>query len=543
MSLPSLFQLLPRRAVETIVKHVAKGGHSLLDGIKRGTEECEKLLIPLLWVCQSFREVVYLRYCKTYNKVLAIRGTWPKCLQKNEYPTHLVAKELLIQLKPWMIFTGDALKRLSSELYSGCLFPLVRSLTLNFISRTSQEDFGVRTLVAKANVDAFLGLLLQMTPVASEIVLEGGDLSSNFSTATKPQVAYLVAQLYQRYKRVVHHVHFSAEFTRHQLNAIQDLVHFDYTANNDSEQAFQLARQSASTLQSLAITFDKVVTISGLFQGTDNSYIVYTSLRSLSLCHTPALQSLYENGSIHPWTSYGKKERLPMFADVTPFPGLVRLSLDIDYPFGDDILFRGSGATLEYASLQLYPMTRGIIYWYKLFTHSSHPKLQCIITRNGEWASRRDAEIRRRIASKEKKRVRGAVQSTSRRLESRFGFSEAVLLFGAFPNLLDLCTKCPYWMWRTPDGIYHRDLRAYKVANMVMASKNRFKTWVFSDSPKCDRRTLVSCLRVVAMVSSALDCVSPQAGNSDIFMGDMNDSVAFHGLAQHSERYWRVITE
>ncbi|KAJ2455175.1 hypothetical protein GGI03_006492, partial [Coemansia sp. RSA 2337] len=51
----------------TIVKHVAKGGHSLLDGIKRGTEECEKLLIPLLWVCQSFREVVYLRYCKTYK--------------------------------------------------------------------------------------------------------------------------------------------------------------------------------------------------------------------------------------------------------------------------------------------------------------------------------------------------------------------------------------------------------------------------------------------------------------------------------------------
>ncbi|KAJ2058486.1 hypothetical protein GGH13_007117 [Coemansia sp. S155-1] len=121
------------------------------------------------------------------------------------------------------------------------------------------------------------------------------------------------------------------------------------------------------------------------------------------------------------------------------------------------------------------------------------------------------------------------------------GFSEAVLLFGAFPNLLDLCTWRPYLM--SSDGIYHRDLRAYKVANRVMTSRNRFKTWVFSDSPKCSRRTLVSCLRVVAMVSSALDCVSPQAGNSDLFMGDMNDSVVFHGLAQHSERYWRVITE
>ncbi|KAJ2426813.1 hypothetical protein GGF41_001915 [Coemansia sp. RSA 2531] len=577
MSLPSPFQLLPRRAVETIVKHVAAGGRPLLGGIKRGTEECEKLLIPLLWVCQSFREVVYLRYCKTYklgfftpwSKVLAIRGTWPKCLQKNEYPTHLVAKELLIQLKPWMIFTGDALKRLSSEPYSGCSFPLVRSLTLNFISRTSQEDFGVRTRVAKANVDAFLGLLLQMTPVASEIVLEGGDLSSNFSTATKPQVAYLVAQLYQRYKRVVHHVHFSAEFTGHQLNAIQDLVHFDYTANNDSEQAFQLARQSASTLQSLAITFDKVVTISGLFQGTDNSYIVYTSLRSLSLCHTPALQSLYENGSIHPWTSYGKKERLPMFADVTPFPGLVRLSLDIDYPFGDDILFRGSGATLEYASLQLYPMTRGIIYWYKLFTHSSHPKLQCIITRVAHDPSPCKPSIEHFqgpdyfIGIGSHAQVHRALNIPQCKVSEPYkrnfdgfdcvrvlslpgfsvGFSEAVLLFGAFPNLLDLYTKCPYWMWRTPDGIYHRDLRAYKVANRVMARRNRFKTWVFSDSPKCDRRTLVSCLRVVAMVSSALDCVSPQAGNSDIFMGDMDDSVVFHGLAQHSERYWRVITE
>ncbi|KAJ2032868.1 hypothetical protein H4S03_006050 [Coemansia sp. S3946] len=542
MSLPSPFQLLPRRAVETIVKHVAAGGRPLLGGIKRDTEKCEKLLIPLLWVCQSFREV-------------------------NEYPAHLVAKELLIQLKPWMIFTGDALKRLSSEPYSGCSFPLVRSLTLNFISRTSQEDFGVRTPVARAKVDAFLGRLLQMAPIASEIVLEGGDLSSNFSTATKPQVANLVAKLYQRYKRVVHHVHFGAEFTSPQLNAIQGLVHFDYTANNDSEQAFQLARQSASTLQSLAITFNKVVTISGLFQGTDNRYVVYTSLRALSLCHTPALQSLYENRSIHPWTSYGKKERLPMFADVTPFPGLVHLSLDIDYPFGDDILFRGSRATLEYASLQLYPMTRGIIYWYKLFTRSSHPKLQCIITRVAHDPSpyQRSVEHSQRpdyfISIGSHAQVHRALNIPQCRVSEPYmrnfdgfdcvrvlslpgfsvGFSEAVLLFGAFPNLLDLCTWRPYLM--SSDGIYHRDLRAYKVANRVMTSRNRFKTWVFSDSPKCSRRTLVSCLRVVAMVSSALDCVSPQAGNSDLFMGDMNDSVVFHGLAQHSERYWRVITE
>ncbi|KAJ2743373.1 hypothetical protein GGI19_006707, partial [Coemansia pectinata] len=293
MSSLSLFQILPRRAVETIVKHVADGGRPPLDGIKRGSEEHEKLLIPLLWVCQRFREVVYSRYCKAYklglftpwSKVLVIRGTWPKCLQKVEYPTNLLAEELVIQLKPWMIFTGDALERLSSEPCSGCSFPLVHSIALHFVSRTSQEDFDVKTPVAKAkaNANAFLDQLLQMAPVASEITLEGGNLSSNFSAATKPQVAYLVTHLYRQYKHITHRVHFNAEFTGPQLNTIQGLVHFDYTASKDSEQALQLARHSASTLQSLVITFDKAVAISGLFQCADNRYVVYTCLRSLSL--------------------------------------------------------------------------------------------------------------------------------------------------------------------------------------------------------------------------------------------------------------------
>ncbi|KAJ2059142.1 hypothetical protein GGI17_004597 [Coemansia sp. S146] len=386
MSSLSLFQLLLRRAAETVVKHVADGGRPLLGDIKRDSEEHAKLLIPLL-------------------KVLVIRSTWPKCLQDVEYPTNLLAEELVIQLKPWMVFTGDALDRLSSEPCSGCSFPLARSLTLNFIFRTSQEDFDVKTPMVKAN--AFLDRLLQMAPVASEITLEGGSLSSNFSAATKPQVANLVTHLYRQYNHITHCVHFSAEFTGPQLSAIKNLVHFNYTAGMDSEQALQLARHSALTLQSLVITFDK---------------------------------PLYDKGSVNPLNGCGNKNRLPVFVGATPFPGLSRLCLDIDYPFGDDTLFRGSGDILECASLQL-------------------------------------------------------------------------------------------------------DFRAYKTTNRVMTSKKRFKTWVFSDSPKCNRHVIVSCLIVVAMVCSVLDCVSPQAGNSSLFMGDMDDSLVLHGLSQHLERMWRAITE
>ncbi|KAJ2859728.1 hypothetical protein GGH94_005947 [Coemansia aciculifera] len=407
-----------------------------------------------------------------------------------------------------------------------------------------------------------------MAPVASEITLEGGNLSSNFSAATKPQVAYLVTHLYRQYKHITHRVHFNAEFTGPQLNTIQNLVHFDYTASKDSEQALQLARHSASTLQSLVITFDKAVAISGLFQCADNRYVVYTCLRSLSLCHTPALQSFYDKGSINPLNGCGNKNKLPVFVGATPFPGLSHLCLDIDYPFGDDTLFRGSGDTLEYVNLQLYPMTMGVINKYKLFTRSSHPKLQCIVTRIAHNPSPYKPKLEYSLPANyligigAHARVRRALNIPQCRLteplkkdfdgfdcvrvlsipEFVVGFSEAIVIFGALPNLLDLCTKFP-WLAMPPDGIFHRDLRAYKAANRAMISKKRFKTWVFSDSPKCNHHVVVSCLRVMSMVCSVLDCVSPQAGNNNLFMGNMDDSLVLRGLSQHSERMWRVITE
>ncbi|KAJ2822649.1 hypothetical protein FBU31_004528 [Coemansia sp. 'formosensis'] len=457
---------------------------------------------------------------------------------------------------------------LSSEPYSGCPFPLVELLTLRFASGTPRTDLDIDAAVIVSNIDAFMSRLLQMAPLVSELVLEGSYLSRNYSATAKPQLTNLVTRLYQQYKRIMNHIHYNAEFTGPQLRAIHGLVRFDYTAYTGYSQAFQLARQSALTLQSLGITFGKAVDISGLFRDADDGYIEYTRLQALSLRLTPGLQSTYSKRSKSQWDASGDIGKLPTFTDATPFPVLLRLCLDIEYPFGDDTLFRGNRATLEYLELQLYPVTSGIIDKHRLFTLSSHPKLQCVLTREAYKPKSRKsgttdfrylnflvkigprAQVRRILdipqcsllppydtSSEDFVHVR-VLSLPGLRVE----FPEVVMIFGSLPSLSDLCTMCPSFD-SIPEGVRRDELWAYLVANKYMASEKQFKTWVFSDSQEYTRAHIVSCLRMVAMVCSVLDCISSQAGNCDILEGDMDEILVLQGFKQHAERMWRVISK
>ncbi|KAJ2875509.1 hypothetical protein GGH93_001528 [Coemansia aciculifera] len=57
---------------------------------------------------------------------------------------------------------------------------------------------------------------------------------------------------------------------------------------------------------------------------------------------------------------------------------LQRLNIKANYPFGEDTLFRGNAATLEYLSMRMDPETVSMFKKYNVFTPTSHPKLQCV---------------------------------------------------------------------------------------------------------------------------------------------------------------------
>ncbi|KAJ1924660.1 hypothetical protein LPJ71_000451, partial [Coemansia sp. S17] len=63
---------------------------------------------------------------------------------------------------------------------------------------------------------------------------------------------------------------------------------------------------------------------------------------------------------------------------AVPFPNLWHISIIRIYPFDDDVLFRGSAATLESLQVELSGAVVGVIKQYSVFTRGSHPKLWCV---------------------------------------------------------------------------------------------------------------------------------------------------------------------
>ncbi|KAJ2882079.1 hypothetical protein H4R27_003679 [Coemansia aciculifera] len=145
------------------------------------------------------------------------------------------------------------------------------------------------------------------------------------------------------------------------LNAIRRLVYMD-----DNEFSFEsmvhLARHNAPNLQYLHISLIRYDNVAGLIQNADGSYVQYPCLHTLKL---GTRQCTDLSGG-------------PVFPDALPFPYLRYLSLVLASPIGDDTPFRGNAATLEYLDLYLTLNTVAALTENKVFTPTSHPRLQSV---------------------------------------------------------------------------------------------------------------------------------------------------------------------
>ncbi|KAJ2824009.1 hypothetical protein GGI24_003526, partial [Coemansia furcata] len=142
------------------------------------------------------------------------------------------------------------------------------------------------------------------------------------------------------------------------------LTHIDYAIGEDASKVLQLARLNAQTLQIIHIWSEYDVDISGLILDPgDGNYVEYPCLRSLTMLLTSVVN-----------------KRQGCTKGAVPFPRLRRLVLNSGYPFGDDVLFRGNGATLEYLEIALYPGMVNMLKGFGVFTRTSHPRLECVNT-------------------------------------------------------------------------------------------------------------------------------------------------------------------
>ncbi|KAJ2860751.1 hypothetical protein GGH94_005329 [Coemansia aciculifera] len=473
------------------------------------------------------------------------------------------AKSESEQHKKLLIPLLSTLNLLSTAPYDGCPFPDVYIVSLVFDPRGYGPTTIGSLLAMDVNVSAFVERLSLMAPAATEIRLEGGCISRNLFPVASQHMASLAKQLFQRYTCVVHNVDYEEVFTGRQLDSVQDLVNFKYAAVDGYETVLRVARQNALTLKRLDIKFKDVVDVSGLIRDESGGCVVYPRLCLMLLRQMPALQRAYEQGE----ELTRSTAQHPVFPDAVPFPVLRRLHVEIEYPFGDDTLFRGNADTLVCLDIKLYPALVDVTSRYKLFTLASYPNLRYVKTHRvcnakaGDYSSGSGPlDEALSIAPHALVRTIGGILSSNFMSISYSPFREHTCIrvlhlpdtqpnfwdvldvFGQLPNLVELCTMPLHFPIMGIGLPYNVNAPAYLHADKLLAGK-QFRIWKFNDSKQFRRTHIVSCLRAMTQVCSVFDCVDPQAGNSKIFDGDMDDHIVVNGFKQHSGHLWQIITE
>ncbi|KAJ2896407.1 hypothetical protein GGI21_005051, partial [Coemansia aciculifera] len=295
-------QLLPDHIVKLIVDYVVNKGPRD-DGVDYIPHD-RPLLMPLLWVCHNFRAHVYALFCRHCELDLA--------------------KKLTIVVDLRSIYSGNALQKLSIDPYEGCNFPLVGKLSLDLYVdghdsddySTDSEDNGEASQQyppeTVANIAAFVLRLKEMAPVINTL--------ASLSIDSEDLVAAYV-----------------------DLGHICNLAHIQCLVEDNDMAILSLARRNAQTLQTLHIEVYYVRDFSDLVRDPDGGrYVEYSRLRKLTLITSEEFAEPQGLG----------------FAGAVPFPSLRRLCVSYNYPFNDDVLFRGNSSTLEYLDLAL---TRAMI--------------------------------------------------------------------------------------------------------------------------------------------------------------------------------------
>ncbi|KAJ2750450.1 hypothetical protein GGI19_005102, partial [Coemansia pectinata] len=509
-----------------VVNHVMTNMQLSLTSAVPGADEVKLPLLPLMWVCSNFRAVAAARFHQV--NMVAVNGeelattlapyrAWG-FQQKFYESAHHLAQEVRIALDKRGVLTGKALEILSHAPWDGPAFRQARKLKFTFfttrlqelqldgyrremeeasggscylplhidqwsgpITRKWQKRGSVDDSVAMANISAFVQRIKEMTPMLREIEVVSGCPSADW-TLDYRHVHSLVTRLFQLVPRIVHTAHGGYRSPELQLGSIANLTHIDFK-DRGIDFIAQVAQQNAQTLQSLCIATD-VGDISLLIKTGSGDYVEYAQLQVLKLNHL-SREHIYE------W---------PTFPGAVPFPKLRLLSVTKYYPFGDDVVFRGNSATLEYLSLIIGRMTSVIIRDCGVFTPSSHPKLKCVkIFAKGNlyptYFNTRTAYMRFLLNIAPNAAVRTFSGLTSMPTLSntllvfegyaniqvlglpdfRLQLWEAVTIIHSLPLLSDLHSQLPV-LGRLPDNVTRNELPMY-VAVKYKSMGERFRCW------------------------------------------------------------------
>ncbi|KAJ2458277.1 hypothetical protein GGF42_002171 [Coemansia sp. RSA 2424] len=565
----SAFQLLPEHIVKLIVDHVAGCSRLRYDGISKNTDKYSLLQMPLLWVCHNFRTFVHARFCSKCelqleegrDEYVGSRRSWPLCLRKLNYPTHHLATGLYLDLSIWSIYSGKALQWLSSVPYEGCTFPHVRQLTIGLYlddefkqlnenrPPPSLDSYPPETA---ANIAAFVQRVKQVAPDIRKVDVWAYSNAEDLIKRRDIHIVDLIQQLYDIVEVKTAITRDSVVLVEYlDLEPIRDLVRVTYRIDAISSRIMQLIRRSAQTLQSLDLTAVAHIDYTELIRDPDSGgrWMEYPCLHKLRLF------SDYEMAILRGSISNG----------AVPFPQLRWLAMRQAYPFGDDVLFRGNAATLEYLEILPDPELVAILKRHNVFTPTSHPKLQCVNI-NLRFSDARRAfptaseylQFTLSIAPRASVLTIPCLPSFGSRLtmelemlgnhdniqvlslySATLSFWDVVNLIKSLPLLSDLETGDPT-MDELPQGITLAQLPEYARSTYAPMGK-RFRCWHISFSPSTRLGNLATCVLVLALICPNFDYAAVDGRHCERFMEVMKGMISEPGFIHHAPRLRRLL--
>ncbi|KAJ2466209.1 hypothetical protein GGI03_002240 [Coemansia sp. RSA 2337] len=365
----SPFQLLPPHVVQLVVNHVAGSSRLQLSGVTSNSVEYKRLLVPLMRVCCNFRAIALPLYCRDFRLHMFVRTdkvdieecSWTTRTDNSNSTLHLLAREIFIRVYINDICEGHALRLLSARPYNGCAFPQARKLTFELVvCRTYAGEPEYTYPGADDNTSAFIKRIKEMSPRVSKIYLGISYKSGDSAPGSGKHMRFLVSKLSELTDTTFFTDDCDELLKSPDPVPVCKLACIEFEIKKDANQITQLVRLNALTLQTIGICSRGDVDISGLIRDPDDGeYVEYPRARTLTMW--------FRSDSV--------VSQRPNFKGAVPFPNLQRLVLGSGHPFGDDVLFRGNGATLKYLSLSLTSEFVTLLTRHNVFTSTSHPKL------------------------------------------------------------------------------------------------------------------------------------------------------------------------
>ncbi|KAJ2833937.1 hypothetical protein GGI24_000626 [Coemansia furcata] len=370
MSTLSPFQTLPILVVEMIIEYVERRPRNTFNDSIRKHNVTKKLLRPLLHVSEIWRRAAVRSFCdncvirlKYFRDSVDIKyPAWPTGLTYPKVHRSNLVKRVVIWAPYWKEVTDERFNIYTANLRgkgNEVVFPSATSMVL--CNRRIREQRPYRTVIrifGNRNADPepapkpivpinpelvvnFARFLLRLAPDVTSLTSiyhVDNEIQSNPAHPCDMLLSEICKGGSIKSLRAKS-FYDSTRVTLHSL-PITGLT----TLTHESSMVFpafaRLAQLNARTLVSLSI---------GLYEHNDWPALVLSNEAPIVF---PLLSSLIIK--VPQGLRFRHDTVLPPIDNVAPFPRISRLEIHGCYPFGDDVFFRGNGATLKTLRIPIY---------------------------------------------------------------------------------------------------------------------------------------------------------------------------------------------